>query len=100
VVSKPQRIEVENINTPGRTTFVRAEKYLAMKAALLKVLPTRKPGLTQAEMGLAVLAHLPERLFPAGATALWWMKTTQLDLEAKKLVRRDTSSKPTRWNRV
>jgi hypothetical protein len=96
---KPGSIRVENINTPGRSSNVDAEKYLAMRAVLLKVLPKRRPGLTQAEMAQAAAPHLPPALWPGGAKAMWWLKTVQLDLEAKGLIERDTGSKPLRWNR-
>lgn len=94
---KPEKITVENINTPGRTTNVNAAKYLAMRKALLSVLPFEKPGLTQSEMGQAVLPFLPDDLFPNGDKAMWWLKTVQLDLEAKKIVKRNVDMKPTRW---
>lgn len=75
-----------------------AANYQAMRRALLKVLPPRSPGLTQAEMFRAVLPHLPSGLFPGGAKAGWWMKTVQLDLEAKRIVARE-KAKPLRWHR-
>lgn len=95
----PDRIVVENINVPGHTTRVDAAKYAAMRSALLKVLPGKAPGLTQAEMFKAVLRHLPRELFPGGAKANWWAKTVQLDLEAKGLVTREPT-KPLRWRRL
>ncbi len=94
------RIEVQNINMPGHTTPVDAGKYKAMRSALLKVLPRKKPGLNQAEMMEQVLAHLPDDEFPGGATAGWWTKCVQLDLEAKGVIERDRSSKPLRWHRL
>lgn len=93
-------IEVQNINTPGRTARVNAEKYLAMKKALLAALPPGKPGLTQAEMGEAIQRHLPQALWPGGAKSLWWLKTVQLDLEAKRIVVRDRKATPLRWYRA
>lgn len=60
------KITVENVNVPGYTTRVNAAMYNAMKKAMWKVLPKRAPGMTQAEMREAVLAHLPEDLFPGG----------------------------------
>jgi hypothetical protein len=94
---KPEKIAVENINTPGRTTNVDAAKYTAMRKALLSALPFEKPGLTQAEMGQAVLPFLPDDLFPNGEKAMWWVKCVQLDLEAKGVVKRTIEKKPTRW---
>ena len=95
---KTEKIAVENINTPGKTTNVDAGKYMAMKEAFLKVLPDTSPGLTQNEIQSQVQAHLPETLFPGGATAGWWAKTVQLDLEAKGIVERE-SCKPLRWHK-
>ena len=94
------RIVVENVTSPGRTYTVDAKKYNAMKTALLKVLPKRAPGLTGSEMSEAVLPHLPDAEFPGGAKSGWWLKCVQLDLEAKGIVARDTSSKPLRWHRA
>ena len=90
-------ISVQNINTPGRTSNVGTEKYLAMREALVAALPREAPGMTQAEMGSAVLAHLPQSLWPGGEKAMWWVKTVQLDLEAKGVVVRNTGTKPARW---
>jgi hypothetical protein len=45
--------------------------YHAMRLAMLKVLPYKKPGLTQAEIREAVIPHLPEDLYPGGAKAGW-----------------------------
>jgi hypothetical protein len=95
---RPGRVTVENVNVPGRTTTVDAGKYDAMRDALLAVLPSEPPGLTQNEMLEAVVAHLPEDLFPGGAKAGWWSKTVQLDLEAKGVVEREPV-KPLRWHR-
>ena len=44
-------------------------------------------------------AQLPEALFPGGATAGWWVKCVQLDLEAKGTVLRD-NGKPLRWTKT
>jgi hypothetical protein len=96
----PAQVPVENVNTPGRVSHVDAEKYHAMRDALLRALPRRQPGLTQAEMGAAVQPHLRQDLWPGGAKSLWWLKTVQLDLEAKGLVQRDRSARPLRWHRT
>lgn len=91
-------IEVENVNHPGHVARVDAEKYAAARTALLKLLPRRAPGMTQREMMDAMRAALPLSQFP-GTTTSWWMKTVQLDLEAKGLVTRD-EGKPLRWRRT
>lgn len=92
------KIEVENVNCPGQINRVDAVKYAAIKKALMKVLPEKAPGLTQSDMFLAILPHLPEDLFPGGAKSGWWAKTVQLDLEAKGTVVR-TKTRPLTWHR-
>ena len=77
------KIEIENVNTPGRTTRVDRAKYQAMRDALLRVLPGSEPGSTAKEATEAAKAYLPDDLFPGGEAAGWWQKTVQLDLEAK-----------------
>jgi hypothetical protein len=93
------KIIVENVNVPGRTTRVDAKMYTAMKEAMLKVLPDAAPGLNQAEVREAVKAYLPQELYPGGQKVGWWAKTVQLDLEAKGIVIREDTS-PLRWHQV
>lgn len=93
-------VTVQNVNVPGYTSRVNAAKYVAMRGALLRVLPRRSPGVTQTEMFEAVMEHLPDDLFPGGAKANWWAKTVQLDLEGKGIVQRSTQGKPLRWYRI
>ncbi|BBU59474.1 hypothetical protein KU6B_57390 (plasmid) [Mameliella alba] len=92
------KIEVENIMSPGRMHRVDRTKYEAMRDALLAVLPDEQPGLTVAEAKEKLLPLLPETLFPGGAKAGWWLKAAQLDLEAKGVILRD-DSKPLRLHR-
>ena len=95
----PARVVVENVNHPGKTRRADATHYSAMKRAVLKVLPRRSPGLDYARMTRAVLPHLPDDVFPGGARAGWWLKTVQLDLEAKGTIAREKTS-PLRWHRT
>ena len=90
------KIDVENINTPGRTSRVNREKYEAMRTAYLQALPAGDPGLTASEAKEKLKPRLPQDLFPGGEKSGWWMKTVQLDLEAKGLVAR-VDSKPLRF---
>ena len=87
------KIEIENITSPGRTERVNRAKYEAMRDALLEILPDAAPGLKVPEAKAALLPLLPDALFPAGATAGWWLKAVQLDLEAKGIIKR-APSKP------
>lgn len=93
-----QRITVQNVNVPGYKTTVDAAKYMAMCEALMKVLPTSPPGMTQVEMIHEVVPHLPPGQFAGGSKVSWWLKTVQLDQEAKGTIVREIS-KPLRWYR-
>lgn len=90
------KIEVENIQQPEKISKVDAAKYEAMKAAYLRVLPDTSPGLNIEEIYQAVLPVLPESLFPKAKAVTMWIKIVQLDLEAKKTVKR-ANTKPLRW---
>lgn len=93
------RVTIQNVNVRGYTKRVDATKYKAMRRALLKALPSRALGMTQAEMFVAVVDHLPRELFPGGEKVGWWAKTVQLDLEAKGMIHREVAAKPLRWHR-
>jgi len=85
------KVLMENPNSRDRPIRVDANKYQAMRDAILAVLPMGSPGLTVAEAKARLLPLLPEAQFPGGAKAGWWLKGVQLDLEAKGLiVREDT----------
>lgn len=82
------KIEIENVNKPGKSERVDRAKYQAMRKALLAALPEEAPGLTVPDAKEALLPLLPDDLFPQGATAGWWLKAVQLDLEAKGVIKR------------
>ena len=90
------KIEVENVNHPGHITRVDAVKYTAAKSALLVILTGQEQGLTQTEMMAAIKGQIDQTLFPNGAKSGWWMKTVQLDSEAKGQINR-IAKKPLRW---
>lgn len=92
------RVTIENVNHPGVTTTADARMYVAMRDAMLKVLPPSPPGLTADELRAAVLPHLPPDLFPGGQKAGWWTKAVQLDLEAKGVIKRE-ATRPLRLHR-
>jgi hypothetical protein len=65
---------------------VNRAKYMALRDAVLMVLPDQPPGLTVAELKGALLPSLSQELFPGGHKAGWWLKAVQLDLEAKGVI--------------
>ncbi len=82
------KITIGNINHPDHTERVDRAKYMAMRDALMTILPAESPGLTVAEAKEALLPHLSQDLFPDGAKAGWWLKAVHLDLESKKVIAR------------
>jgi hypothetical protein len=87
-----KRVEVQNVNHPGARRSVAAAPYLAMRRAMLEVLPRQAPGLTLVALARAIGPRLPPSIFPGGAKAGWWLKAVQLDLEAKRVIVRDGGS--------
>ena len=92
------RIEIESITSPHHVQRVNRAKYMAMREALLPVLPDAPPGITVAEAKAALMEHLSPDLFPGGEKVGWWLKAVQLDLEAKGVIARGTA-KPVRLYR-
>ena len=90
-------IEIENVLQPGKTYRADADKFAAMKAAVLAALPAAPPGMTPADLIAAVKPALPQDLFPAGATAGWWVKAVQLDQEAKGAILRSEKAPVRLW---
>jgi hypothetical protein len=91
-----QTVETLNVNQPGKTYRRDAAKYAAARKAFLALIPKSGPGLTQAEMSAKMKKALPASTW--GTTQVWWMKTVQLDAEARGEVIRD-GGKPLRWNK-
>jgi hypothetical protein len=91
------KIQVENVGQPGKTYVVDATKYAEMHAKFLAILPSEAPGLTVAQINDAVRPTLDQTLFPGGDTCGWWVKTVQLDLEAKGVIKRGPKSPVRLW---
>lgn len=83
-----EKIEIESITSPHHVQRVNKAKFMAMRDALLLVLPSERPGMSVAEAKAALLPNLSQELFPGGEKAGWWLKAVQLDLEAKGEIER------------
>jgi len=94
---RAEKIEVFNINAPGRSSFVQRDKYEEVKRVLKALMPTKSPGMTQDEMASLVIEQVSEAIFEDKSKAGWWMKTVQLDLEARQVMVRE-KTKPLRWH--
>ena len=72
--------------------WVDADKCEAVRDAYLTVLTSEAPGMTPAVIKAALTPNLTEDLFPGGATAGWWAKCVQLNLEARAVIVRAPGS--------
>lgn len=85
--SMADKIAMENVNHPGgRVVRVDADKYQAVRDAILALLPPAAPGMTLAQLREALRPRVPDAVFPEGFKAGWWMMGVQLDLRAKGLI--------------
>lgn len=94
-MAAPEKIAMENVNRPGRVVNVDADKYWAVRNAIIAVAPRAAPGMTIVALKEAVRPLIPEALFPAGFKAGWWIMGLQLDLRAKNVLISE-DSKPMR----
>ena len=97
MAGKEDMIEVFNINKPGHSSFVRKDKYEEVKRVLKGMMPNGSPGLTQDEMARLVVDNVSGKVFEDRSKAGWWMKTVQLDLEARTVMIREKTT-PLRWH--
>jgi hypothetical protein len=93
----PEPSTVEVLNRDGTPYRANGEKFAAMRAALMAVLPVGPPGMTVAEAKAALLPMLDGGLFPGGEKAGWWIKAVQLDHEARGLILRGRASPVRLW---
>jgi hypothetical protein len=91
-MTKPAKLKIENALQPGKTYTANPVMFEAKKSAVPNVEPSAPPGMTPAEIQKAVLPLLPDDLFHGGEKVGWWMKATQLNQEARKVLAR--SEKP------
>jgi|SRR5947207_10969544 hypothetical protein len=88
MTKQDDKITIESVTSTSFRQHVDRAKYAAMREALLAVLPSEPPGIAVPEAKAALLPLLPNDLFPGGEKAGWWLKAVQLDLEAKKVIKR------------
>ena len=87
------RVELLNPNTGRPDGTVDADKYEAMKAALLKVIPKDEAGVPFKELTELVRPLLPDEVY-AGASIVWYVTAVKLDLEARGLLERVPKRRP------
>lgn len=101
------RIKAQNVNHPGHTENLKAEKYNLIREAMLAVLPAPDSGesmtFDELEQGVAAqlaAAEVPRDLFPKPGSVRWYTKTVQLDLEARGEIERLPNQSPIRLRKL
>lgn len=94
-----ERQEILNVNTGRSDGTIARDKYEAMKAALLAVIPAGDEGVPFQGLAERVKPHLPSEVFE-GASVGWYTTTVKLDLEARGLIERVPKRSPQRLRRV
>lgn len=74
-MTKSEKVEIENINSPGKTTNVDREKYEAMREGMLQVIPNSPPGLSAKEIKDGLILVVSNKLWPNGDKIGWWQKS-------------------------
>lgn len=90
---KQERQELLNVNTGRSDGSIAMEKYVAMKKALLRVIPKNADGIPFKGLSDRVRPHLPSKAFE-GASVGWYLTAVKLDLEARGLIERIPKKKP------
>lgn len=90
---------MENAVSPDHKVRVDKARFIAMREAVLAVLPDEAPGMTPTELRERITPILSQEHFPGGEKAGWWMKGVQLDLEFKGIIARG-STKPVKLYKV
>jgi hypothetical protein len=90
--------KTEGLRPPGSgdlATSPRVQaRYRAVRQAILAILPTEPPGLTEEELGAAIGPHLPRGLFPNGPG--FYPLAVQAHLQSIGLIRWVEGSRPPR----
>lgn len=91
-----RRVMTASPNTGRDNVRIDAEKYDALRNAILRVLPARPPGLEFKKLPDAVRAHLPGGKIPGGGSLRWYTTVVKLDLEVRGEIERVEGASPQR----
>lgn len=67
---------------------IEKDKYDAMAAALLEVIPGNEPGVRFTELEELLAPHLPQDVYTEDVSVSWYLTTIKLDLEARGAIAR------------
>jgi hypothetical protein len=79
--------------------YVRSDKYLQVREAVLDLLPAEGAGMTTEELVARLRAELPADRFPTEASVRWFVTAVRIDLEARREIHRVGRTRPVRYRR-
>jgi Family of unknown function (DUF6958) len=92
-------MRLQQRNPRAGRPYVRSEKYLAVRDAVLNLLATEGPGETMEALVARLVTRLPLDAFPSPASVRWFGTAVRIDLEARGLVQRVGGGRPARYLR-
>jgi hypothetical protein len=93
-------IQTLNVNEGVGGVLIDADKYEAVRKAMLKAVPKSEEGLLFKDLPAAVKQKLPGGEIPGGGSISWYTTVVKLDLEARGELERIPGAKPQRLRRV
>ncbi len=96
---KQPTMQALNVNKGKKGMRLSAERYHAVKEAILAALPPGEEGLLFKDLPGEVASRVPAGLFE-GASIAWYTTSVKLDLEARGLIERVPGSRPQRLRRA
>jgi hypothetical protein len=94
-----KRIQTRHPQRGKTMPRIDAEKYTAVRRAVLKVVPKAKNGIPFSELAIRVAEELPEPVRRILGSVSWYTTTVKLDLEARGEIERITGITPQRIRR-
>ena len=97
ILETPKGNKVQTLHPAGKQGVkIDANKYAAMRTAILLVVPATAEGVLLKELGEAVRPHLAASGFDPKASVLWYLMAVKQDLEARGVVELVPRSSPQR----
>ena len=90
------KVLMHNPNTGKPDRRIDADRYEAVRKAILKIVPRGGDGIIFTDLFKAVPAHLPGGKIPRGGAINWYTTVVKLHMEAQGEIRRVPGSKPQR----
>lgn len=85
----PEAERIMTLHPQGKQGVrIEKDKYDAMVAALLAVIPDEEPGVRFTELEELLVPHLDEDVYTEDVSVTWYLTTIKLDLEARGTIAR------------